>query len=510
MGQDRAKLAGGGCLGLYHELDRRVKTEIPHQMSAENQSEMAETTGFPSQQTSRIFYGWWVVFAAAVGIALHIGPVVVGTFGVFLKPLNQEFGWSRGQISFAFSLFAIAGAISAPVVGRLVDYGGARRVVLPATFLFGLGVVGLALLSGHLLLLYAIYLYIGIVGSGTTPIPYAKVITRWFDRRRGLALGLTVAASSLSLAAMPSLAQVLIVVVGWRHAYMIIALMVLGAIPVVALLLRESPQTMGLRPDGATTGQTCDARPHDGDEDVAFSQAWRSNTFWLIAVPFFLMSLSFHGCILHLVPLLTDRGLSPSDAATAASLVGAGGLVARLGSGFLLDLFFAPSVAVSLFLSSTVGLILLWSGASGSVPFAAGCKTDETVHRRCRNAHARKGARRDHGRGRGMARRPRDRDGPADAVPPAHVGVSLDPGKRRARSAGRPRGLLRAHRARKPVALRPRRRGSGRHARPYPRRADRGRLPIPIVAGRLALGTWQGVYLFSIAAQGAAARSPCT
>lgn len=313
-----------------------------------------------------------MVFAAAVGIALHIGPVVVGTFGVFLKPLNQEFGWSRGQISFAFSLFAIAGAISAPVVGRLVDYGGARRVVLPATFLFGLGVVGLALLSGHLLLLYAIYLYIGIVGSGTTPIPYAKVITRWFDRRRGLALGLTVAASSLSLAAMPSLAQVLIVVVGWRHAYMIIALMVLGAIPVVALLLRESPQTMGLRPDGATTGQTCDARPHDGDEDVAFSQAWRSNTFWLIAVPFFLMSLSFHGCILHLVPLLTDRGLSPSDAATAASLVGAGGLVARLGSGFLLDLFFAPSVAVSLFLSSTVGLILLWSGAPGSVPFAAG------------------------------------------------------------------------------------------------------------------------------------------
>src|SRR5580698_1734931 len=72
-------------------------------MSAENQSEMAETAAFPSRQTSTIFYGWWVVFAAAVGIALHIGPVVVGTFGVFLKPLNREFGWSRGQISFAIS-----------------------------------------------------------------------------------------------------------------------------------------------------------------------------------------------------------------------------------------------------------------------------------------------------------------------------------------------------------------------------------------------------------------------
>jgi MFS family permease len=333
---------------------------------------LTENTPVADRQPAGIFYGWWVVFAAAVGIALHIGPIVVGTFGVFLKPLNQEFGWSRGQISFAFSLFAIAGAVSAPVVGRLVDYAGARRVVLPATSLYGLGVLALALLSGHIWLLYTIYLYIGVVGSGTTPIPYAKVITRWFDRRRGLALGLTVAASSLSLAAMPSLAQALIVALGWRHAYVIIALMVLGAIPVIALLLRESPQTMGLEPDGATTGQTSDARPYDGDEDVAFSQAWRSNTFWLIAGPFFLMSLSFHGCIVHLVPLLTDRGVSPRDAATAASLVGAGGLVARLGSGLLLDLFFAPSVAVSLFSSSTIGLILLWSGAPGFVPFAAG------------------------------------------------------------------------------------------------------------------------------------------
>jgi MFS family permease len=333
---------------------------------------LTENTPVADRQPAGIFYGWWVVFAAAVGIALHIGPIVVGTFGVFLKPLNQEFGWSRGQISFAFSLFAIAGAVSAPVVGRLVDYAGARRVVLPATSLYGLGVLALALLSGHIWLLYTIYLYIGVVGSGTTPIPYAKVITRWFDRRRGLALGLTVAASSLSLAAMPALAQALIVALGWRHAYVIIALMVLGAIPVIALLLRESPQTMGLEPDGATTGQTSDARPYDGDEDVAFSQAWRSNTFWLIAGPFFLMSLSFHGCIVHLVPLLTDRGVSPRDAATAASLVGAGGLVARLGSGLLLDLFFAPSVAVSLFSSSTIGLILLWSGAPGFVPFAAG------------------------------------------------------------------------------------------------------------------------------------------
>jgi sugar phosphate permease len=297
---------------------------------------------------------------------------MVGTFGVFLKPLHQQFSWSRGQLSFAFSLFAIAAAVSAPLVGRLVDYAGARRVILPAATLYGLGLLALALLPSRIWVLYAVYLYIGIVGSGTTPVPYSKVITRWFDRRRGLALGLPMAASSLSLAAMPSLAQALIAAAGWREAYLIIALMVLGiSIPVVVLLLEESPQIMRLEPDGEAMGRALDARHYDENQTVAFAQVWRSSTFWLIAGPFFLMSLSFHGCIIHLVPLLTDRGVSARDAATAASLVGAGGLVARLTSGYLLDLFFAPSVAVWLFSSSTVGLVLLWSGTPGFMPFAA-------------------------------------------------------------------------------------------------------------------------------------------
>jgi sugar phosphate permease len=325
------------------------------------------------EQSVRIFYGWWVVLAAAVGLALHSGPITVGTFGVFLKPLSQQFGWSRGGISLAFSLFAIAAAVSAPLVGRLVDYAGARRVIIPAIVLYGIGLLSLALLSSHIWLLYAIYFYVGVVGSGTTPVPYSKVITRWFDRRRGLALGLSVAASSLSLAVMPSFAQALVTKVGWRDAYLVIGCIVLGiSIPVVFFLLKESPQVMGLETDGTTTtGQASDARYADEDEAVAFAQARRTNTFWLIAGPFFLMSLSFHGCILHLVPLLTDRGLSPRDAASAASLVGAGGLLARLGSGYLLDLFFAPSVAVWLFLSSTIGIVLLWSGAPGFLPFAA-------------------------------------------------------------------------------------------------------------------------------------------
>jgi sugar phosphate permease len=334
--------------------------------------EPTEAAPITLRQPATTFNGWWVVLGSAVGLALHFGPIIVGTFGVFLKPLNQQFGWSRGQISLAFSLASLAATVSTPLVGRLVDYAGARRIVLPAIFFFGLCLLSLALLSRHIWLFYAIYFLIGVVGSGTTPVPYAKVITRWFDRRRGLALGLSVAASSLSLALMPSLAQGLIAAVGWRGAYLVIGFIVLGiAIPVVAFLVKENPQLMGLECDSASIGRPSDAKHFNGDEALAFSQAWRTNTFWLIAGAFFLMSASFHGCILHLVPLLTDRGLSPRDAAIAASLVGAGGLLARLGVGYLLDLFFAPAVAVWLFSSSSVGLVLLWSGAPGYLPFAA-------------------------------------------------------------------------------------------------------------------------------------------
>ena len=102
------------------------------------------------QRENKIFYGWWVVLAAGVGLALHAGPLIVPTFGVFLKPLSQEFGWSRTQISLAFSLFTLGVTITLPLIGRLVDRFGARKVIMSAALLFGLSVVSLSFLSAYL------------------------------------------------------------------------------------------------------------------------------------------------------------------------------------------------------------------------------------------------------------------------------------------------------------------------------------------------------------------------
>jgi MFS family permease len=342
-------------------------------MSAQDKTEqhpLMTPSADASPTSAGIFYGWWIVVASGIGLALHYGPIIVTTFGVFVKPLSHQFGWSRGQLSIAFSLSTLGLAVTAPFVGRLADYFGARRVILPATLLFGLGFLSLSLLSNHIWHFYAIFILLGLVGVGTTPVTYSKVITRWFDRKRGLALGLAVAVNSMSSMVMPFFAQTLITRVGWRQAYLFIGLIVIGiALPVVGLLLKESPEAVGLRPDGETIDDARIARPREV-RTLVF-EVRRTAAFWLIAAALFLISVSYHGSFIHLVPMLTDRGMSSERAALAASLVGAGALMARLIAGYLLDIFLASSVAVWFFCGSTLGLALLWSGAPGDFAFVA-------------------------------------------------------------------------------------------------------------------------------------------
>jgi len=194
------------------------------------------------QKSGKVFYGWWIVLVAGTGLSVHSAPIMGFTLGVFLKSFSQEFSWSRTQISLAFTLSALGMTLVAPFLGWLVDRVGARRVILPATVLFGVGVLSLYFLSAHLWHFYAVFLFTGVVGSGTTPVPYSKVISQWFDRQRGLALGLAMVGSSAGVFVMPSLAQALITSVGWRYAYVFLGLLALGiTLPVVGLFLTETP-----------------------------------------------------------------------------------------------------------------------------------------------------------------------------------------------------------------------------------------------------------------------------
>lgn len=324
------------------------------------------------QKSGKVFYGWWIVLVAGIALSVHSVPILSFTLGVFLKSLSQEFSWSRTQISLAVTLGALGMTLAVPFLGWLVDRFGARWVILPATMLFGVGVLSLYFLSAHLWHFYAIYLFMGAVGSGTSPVPYSKVISQWFDQKRGLALGLAIVGSSAGAFVMPSLAQALISSVGWRYAYVVLGLLALGiTLPVVGLFLIETPQMMGLWPDGEARATATPAKEPGQEPGLSSREARHTATFWLLVSAAFLVSASFVGCLIHLVPLLTDRGVSAQSAALATS-VGAGrALLARAGTGYLLDRFFAPYLAVYFFCASALGIVLLWSGVVGGLAFVA-------------------------------------------------------------------------------------------------------------------------------------------
>ncbi len=319
-----------------------------------------------------VYRGWWVVLVSGIGLMLHYGPVISGTFGIFLKPLSEEFGWSRAEISLGFSLSTLVLSAALPIVGRLLDRFGARRVIVPSLLLFGLGVASFRILLPELWHFYAIYALLGVVGSGTTPVTFSKVISQWFDRRRGIALALIATGSSLGAFILPPFAQALLDVVGWRQAYFLLGLLVITVtVPAVGLFLRDTPQMAGPPPDGERESPGAASAPAVHEQGLSNREAWRSGTFWLIVAAFFLMSVSFHGCFIHLVPMLTDRGVPGRQAVLAISLLAVGSMTGRLCAGYLLDRFFGPPIAIALFGLATTGILLLWTGLGSGWAFLA-------------------------------------------------------------------------------------------------------------------------------------------
>ena len=324
------------------------------------------------QGGSKIFYGWWIVMVAGLGLFLCYSPIIVYTFGVFLKSVSQEFNWSRAEISLALSLSLVVMSVAFPMIGRQVDRFGARKVIITAALIFGLTLMSFYFLSASLLHFYAIYLVLGVVGGATGSVAYFSVISRWFDKRRGLAMGLAMVGVGLGSIFTPPLAQALIVAVGWRGAYMVMGLTVIVlTIPAVSLFLKETPQIMGLLPDGEQVGQAGTRRKDLEQQGMSCREALRTGTFWLMCGAFFLVSASINGCLVHLVPMLTDRGISDQNAAFAISLLGGASLLGRVGTGYLLDRFLASHVAVCLFCGAALGVFLLRVEVSGRLAFFA-------------------------------------------------------------------------------------------------------------------------------------------
>lgn len=301
---------------------------------------------------------WLVVGASSIGLFFHFGSLLVNSFGVFLTPLTEQFHWTRGQASLAFTMATLTAMLTMPVTGWLADRFGARRPILLSTALFGALFASLALLTPGLWHLYAIFLLLGAVGPGTSAVPHAKLITHWFTASRGLALGVAMCGTALGGVFWPSATQYLIDRFDWRTAYASLGASVLVvAVPAMLLFLKEH------RGQITSAGR---GEAKESMEGLTRIQALRSSVLWLLIAAFFIVSGSIQACMIHLVPMLQDRGMTPARAALAASLLGAAGMIGRVGTGYLLDRLPAARVPVLSFCCVAAGILLLFAGAVGT------------------------------------------------------------------------------------------------------------------------------------------------
>jgi MFS family permease len=303
------------------------------------------------------YYGWPVVLAACLGVMAGFGSLFVYTFAVFVKPLSAEFHWNRKAISLGFGLAAVTLGLISPVLGRLIDRLGPRRVILPCMTVFGCAIASLAQLHSQLWQFYVTCIVIGLVGNGAAHLAYSRSISTWFQRRLGVALALVMGGAGLGAMLLPVFAQVTISRAGWRAAYL--------SLGCVALLLGLPLSWRYVREPGMDLRQTA-AVEHPGQ---TWQQGLRSITFWIIVTVLFVSSISMNGAITQLSALLTDRGITPKDAALCASMLGGSSLTGRIVVGWLLDRFFAARVALVVNLTTAAGIFLL-ARAHG---FPAGC-----------------------------------------------------------------------------------------------------------------------------------------
>jgi predicted MFS family arabinose efflux permease len=313
----------------------------------------------PRARAARFANPWRVVAGAVAGLTVCNGPVLFLTSGVLLKPIAADMHWQRSTVSFALSLAAFVSALATPALGRMMDRSGIRAVSLPGLPVFAASLCMLALSPGSPAAFIVLAALAGVASTVQAPLPYAKAISASFDERRGLALGIAMAGVGLGAIIVPQIARALIDWAGWRSAYVgLSALMLAVAFPAVAFTIREPVAREESRGSGAPLVR----RP-----GVAGREAARSPQFWLMTGVFLLAGGAINGANAHIVPLLTDRGLTPAVATGIFGVMGLSTLIGRPIVGLLLDRIFAPHVAAAFFIVPLAGLPLL-AGGSGLEP----------------------------------------------------------------------------------------------------------------------------------------------
>lgn len=270
-----------------------------------------------------LFYGYHVMTASLLILLLAIGFFI--SFGVFLTPLNAEFGWSRMAISAAYSVGCFVSGTCAIIFGRICDKYGPREILTIGGIVFGTGF----LLMSRINSLWQLYLFFGLLVC-MWPDPSVGLLfsttARWFTKKRGLVTGVVGMGTGLGIMLIPLFASYLISSHGWRYAYSLMGIIAIICIVPLAQVLRRDPSKKGLRPYGEHQ-----VSPEQLEESgFSLHEAMKTNQLWMVAVILFLILYCSDTLLIHMIPYAMDSGISSFNAASLVSIIGGVSIAGRV------------------------------------------------------------------------------------------------------------------------------------------------------------------------------------
>ena len=306
---------------------------------------------------SRVFYGWWIVFATFV-IALYVGGVVYYGFTALFEPIANEFGWSYVQVSVAVSLRGLELGVLAPVTGLLVDRWGPRRLIVVGVALTGIGLMLLSQVNS----LAMFYLVFALIAFGTSCFSITILVTavaNWFRRRVSLAIGITSTGFGFSGLLIPLVVRI-IDTYEWRAAMVIFGVgLCLVGIP-LAFAVRHKPEHYGLFPDGDVYSQGMQDEGNNTIKTIEIESgvkdALRSRAFWHISVASMFQSIILHATVTHVMPYLSSINITRLIGGWVASGIPLISIAGRLGFGWLGDRMSKKRLIVIGFVMVSLGI----------------------------------------------------------------------------------------------------------------------------------------------------------
>jgi MFS family permease len=301
------------------------------------------------------FYGYFIVAACFV-ILFHLWGMVINTLPIFLKPITEDMGWSRGDFSVAALVGGLASLVAAPIAGRIVDARGPKPVLVAGTLMIGFGLLG-ASRASELWHFYVANLAIGTGLMFGTIIPCSALISNWFVSRRGTAMALSFAGTAVGGLVMSPVAEWIIRTFSWRISFVAGGIQILVVtLLIVFLVVRNRPSDMGLEPY-RVAGEKMEL---EGNWGVDLRQAASLRVFWLLSAIMLLIGLVTGGVNYHCVAYLTDLGHSQTKAAYAWSVVMGAMVLGKLAVGPAIDRWGSSrTMAVSAALFSLSYFILI-------------------------------------------------------------------------------------------------------------------------------------------------------